>query len=493
MNVNNTLYTAASVRELDRLTIEEFDVPGYELMQRAAQSVYQQLVQHYPQAKSLLVLCGAGNNAGDGYGIARLAIADGKCVQVLTLVPTERLKGDAATAAKDYLAQGGQIEDYSTAKIKSPDVIVDALLGTGLDRDVGGIWAECIQSINQLSKPIIAVDIPSGLHADTGKVMGHAINADITVSFIGRKQGLATGQAKSCAGQVYFDNLEVPEQVYERVAASAQSMKSSDFNDYLLPRDANSHKGLFGHALLIGGDHGYSGALQMSGMAALRTGAGLVSLATRERHAALISTAQPELMSQAVEDLSSLLPMLKKASVIGIGPGLGQQDWGQLLLSRVMQADLPQVMDADALNLLAQNPNYSEKRILTPHPGEAARLLNVSNTEIQADRFSAIRDLQEKYGGVVVLKGSGSLVIDEEKEIHVCESGNPGMATGGMGDILTGIITALVAQKLPLGIAACLGVCVHAEAADMAVKKGERGLIATDLLKNLRVLLNPDV
>lgn len=487
------LYTAASVRELDRLTIEEHGVPGYELMQRAAQAVYEQIKQHYPNSQSLLVLCGAGNNAGDGYVIARLALADGKQVQVLSLVPIEKLKGDAATAAKDYLNQGGLVETYEAAKIKPTDVVVDALLGTGLDRYVEGLWAECIETVNQLNKPIVAVDIPSGLHADTGKIMSHAIKADLTVSFIGRKQGLATGQAKSCAGRLIFDNLNVPEQVYERVNASAQTMNSTDFKDYLLPRDANAHKGLFGHVLLIGGDHGFSGALQMSARATLRTGAGLVSLATREKHASLFSVAQPELMSHTVEDLNSLLPLLKKASVIGIGPGLGQQDWGQLLFSRVLQSDLPQVIDADALNLLAINPNYSEQRILTPHPGEAARLLETTTAEIQADRFTAIRSLQEKYGGVVVLKGSGSLVIDEAKNIHVCEAGNPGMATGGMGDILTGIITALVAQGLPLGIAACLGVCLHAEAADLAAVKGERGLIATDLLQHLRELLNPDV
>lgn len=262
------------------------------------------------------------------------------------------------------------------------------------------------------------------------------------------------------------------------------------WDQFTLPaRRPVAHKGDFGHVLVIGGDHGMSGALRLAGEAALRTGAGLVSAATRADHAASVSVARPELMSHGVESASALSPLLKRASVLAVGPGLGQGEWGRKLFSAVLESSLPMVVDADALNLLAAEPAHRNNWILTPHAGEAARLLGKTVVQVQADRVTSALALQQKYGGVVVLKGAGSLVVGAVGEISICNDGNPGMASGGMGDVLTGVIAGLLAQGSDLTVAAQQGVCLHAHAADLAAKEGQRGLLASDLFPYLRRLL----
>ena len=257
-------------------------------------------------------------------------------------------------------------------------------------------------------------------------------------------------------------------------------------------RSPTAHKGDFGHVLVIGGDRGMSGALRLAAEAALRVGAGLVSAATRAEHAASISVARPEIMSHGVESasaLSLLLSLRKGASVLAVGPGLGQGEWGRKLFSAVLESSLPMVVDADALNLLAVEPAHRDNWILTPHAGEAARLLGQTVEQVQADRISAAVALQQKYGGVVVLKGAGTLVADVTDEIAICSEGNPGMASGGMGDVLTGVIAGLLAQGCTLTEAAQQGVCLHAHAADLAAQEGQRGLLASDLFPHLRRLM----
>ena len=259
---------------------------------------------------------------------------------------------------------------------------------------------------------------------------------------------------------------------------------------WLPPRSRASHKGDYGHVLVVGGDHGMAGAVRLAGEAAARTGSGLVSIATCLVHAAAIAAARPELMCHGVECARDLRPLLQRASVVAIGPGLGQSAWARDMLAAVLQTHLPLVVDADALNLLAQEPTRRDDWILTPHPGEAARLLGITTEQIQADRLHAVQTLQQRYGGVCVLKGAGSLVCAPES-IALCEVGNPGMASGGMGDVLTGIIAALLAQGLSLVDAACAGVYIHAKAGDRAAQDGERGLLASDLMPYLRPLVNP--
>ena len=414
----------------------------------------------------IAVFCGAGNNAGDGYIVARLAFEAGLKVNVYSLSDPANLKGDALTAYQHYIEVKGSVIPFHAEQVIDADVIVDALLGTGLDRPVTGLYALAIQAINKSPAPVVAVDNPSGLNADTGNVMGCAVKADCTVTLIGLKQGLFTGHAADYCGEISYASLAVPDVVFQAVSSSA-------FRVFKIPlprRDRCAHKGNYGHVLIVGGDCGYSGAARLAGEAALRVGAGLVSVATRIEHAGLMNLSRPELMCHGVETAGQLAVLLEKASVVVIGPGLGQSDWAKELFVATIKAQKPLIIDADGLNLLAHSPVTNSDWILTPHPGEASRLLSCSTAEIQRDRFAAVSAIQAKYGSIVVLKGAGTLIASEA-EIAVSTTGNPGMASGGMGDVLAGVIAGLLAQGLPLKNAAQQGVYLHGLAADLAAEK----------------------
>jgi len=484
------LYRAAEVRELDRIAIEVFSIPGFDLMTRAGEAAFAVLQVRWPGARRIVVVCGGGNNGGDGFVVARLARAKGLDVSVGLLASVESLKGDAQLAYESMVVVGVEPQVITSELLADADVIVDALLGTGLDREVEGALRDAIVAMNVSSAPVFAIDIPSGLNADSGAVMGVAVNAAATISFIGLKQGMLTGDGPAHCGDILFDDLDIPLATYDKVAVAAERIEYDDLSALLPRRPRTAHKGDCGHVLVIGGAPGMSGAVRMAGEAALRCGAGLVTIATAAEHAATINQARPELMVHGVNDASDLRPLIKNADVIAIGPGLGQSKWGMAMLDAVLSCDVPLVVDADALNLLAIEPHMRDDWVLTPHPGEAARLLNVLTDEVQAERFSAIDKLQCQYGGVVVLKGSGTLVLDQDGSVSLCDSGNPGMASGGMGDVLTGVIGALIAQGLELAAAAKLGVCLHANAADRASVAGERGLLASDLMPHLRKLVN---
>lgn len=487
----SSLYTAAQVRALDRCAIEVYGSPGYELMSRAGQAAFAVLREQWPAAKTICVLCGVGNNGGDGFVIARLALEAGLAVRVLQLGDAAKLGGDALQASEAWHTAGGVSAPFTTAALEHADVIVDAMLGTGIEREVSGGWRDAIEALNRSPAPVLAVDLPSGLHSDTGTVLGQAVKAQHTISFIGLKRGMFTAQGPDHCGTVHFHDLGVAPAVYSTVAPAARLLQRDAVNRHLGLRPRSSHKGHFGHVLVIGGDYGFAGAALLAAEAAARSGAGLVSVATRSEHTALITAARPELMCHGVERASELQPLLERATVIVVGPGLGRSAWAQRLFSRVLETDLPLVVDADALNLLSQEPLARGNWILTPHPGEAARLLKTAAARIQADRFAALDALVDAYRGVTVLKGAGTLVAMTEGEVQVCAAGNPGMASGGMGDVLSGVIAALLAQGLGLQQAASCGVYLHAAAADMAAVQGERGLLASDLLQPLRILLNP--
>ncbi len=476
-----TLYRTAQVRELDRIAIQDRGIPGFDLMSRAGYEVFHYLLNKWPATQSVAVFCGAGNNAGDGYIIARLALEAGLNIRVYSLSDPESLKGDALTAYRNYIEAMGTIIPFQGEAMIAVDVIVDALLGTGLDRSVTGLYAQAIQVINNSPAPVIAVDIPSGLNADTGNVMGCAVKADCTVSFIGLKQGLFTGQAADYCGEIFYASLAVPEAIFQEVLPSAVRVVKTPLSG----RDRCSHKGSYGHVLIVGGDLGYSGAARLAGEAALRVGAGLVSVATRSEHAGLMNLNRPELMCHGVETAGQLAGLLEKASVVVIGPGLGQSDWAKDLFMATRNTHKPLIVDADGLNLLARSPVTKPDWILTPHPGEASRLLSCSTAEIQQDRFASVLALQVRYGGIAILKGAGTLIASAD-EIAVSTTGNPGMASGGMGDVLSGVIAGLLAQGLSLKHAAQQGVYRHGEAADLAAEKeGERGLLASDLMPYL--------
>jgi hydroxyethylthiazole kinase-like uncharacterized protein yjeF len=483
------LYTAAQVRALDQAAIAS-GMPGGALMARAGEAAYRLLRARWPEARRITLLCGAGNNGGDGYVLARLARADGLDVTLFQLGDVSRLGADAKGMLEAWLGMGGRLEAFQELPRRS-DVIVDALLGIGLERPVEGEWARAVRAVNAQRAPVLAIDIPTGLHADTGRVLGTAIRAAATLSFIGLKQGLFTGAGPDCCGYIYFDGLGVPAAIFAREILAARRLDWAKTSEQGAPRRRDAHKGDFGHVLVVGGAPGFSGAARLAGEGALRAGAGLVSVATHPAHAAYLNVGRPELMVRGVVDPRELSPLLERASAVAIGPGLGREPWGVGLIERVLAAGKPLVMDADALNWLAEARLRRVDWVLTPHPGEAARLLGCSAAEVQADRFSALRHLQDLYGGTIVLKGAGTLVLGPSpRPPGVCSQGNPGMASGGSGDVLTGMIAALLGRGLDPENAAEAAVCLHAAAGDRAAAEGEQGLLATDLIAAIRPTLN---
>jgi NAD(P)H-hydrate epimerase len=478
-------YSAAQARELDRRAIAG-GLDGSALMRRAAAAAWRELLRRWPRAQALAVLCGPGNNGGDGYEVARLARAAGLDVRLFQ-VGAAPARGAAATARKAWLADGGAADDYR-AQAVAADVVVDAIFGIGLGRPPQGAAQAAILAINAARAAgagVLAVDVPSGLDADRGMAPGDAVRADLTVSFIGAKLGLYTAEGPDYAGAVVFDDLGVDDDLPGAVAGLHPGLLAA-----LLPRRARTaHKGDMGHVLLVGGEQGMAGAILLAGRAALRGGAGWVSVATRATHAAALTAAQPELMCHGVEDARALRGLLERASVVALGPGLGRTEWSRALWSAVLEAPQPLVVDADGLNWLAENPQRRDDWVLTPHPGEAARLLGSGTAAVQSDRPAAARELKQRYGGVIVLKGAGTLV--QGGSLALCPYGNPGMAAGGMGDVLCGLVAALLAQGLGPEGAARAGVLAHALAGDRAAARGERGLIPGDLLAGLQPLLNP--
>ncbi len=483
------LYSPEQVRELDRLAMAEGGIPGERLMERAGRRAWAVAQERWPQAERLAVLCGGGNNAGDGYVVARLAAQAGKRVEVLYLVEPERLGGDAAAHARRYRDGGGACRPFTAQALAEADLIVDALLGTGLDRPVAGRYAEAVAAANAAPAPVLAVDIPSGIHGRTGAELGEAVRAAATATFVGLKSGLFTGRGAACSGAVHFDDLGAGAVTAGRLPPYAERIAPKAPAAVLPPRERDAHKGRFGHVLVVGGEHGMPGAARLAAEAAARTGAGLVSVATRAEHVAAVAGARPELMVHAVAGAEGLAALLERATVVAVGPGLGRGAWGQALWAACRAWDGPKVVDADALNLLAEEGGNVPGAVLTPHPGEAARLLGGATAEVNADRFAAVRALAP-VGGAAVLKGAGS-VIDDGEQRSVATVGNPGMASGGMGDVLTGVIAGLLAQGLAPGEAARWGAWAHGCAGDRAAAElgGEPGLLAGDLLGRLPALL----
>lgn len=484
------IYSVASVREMDRTAIEDHGIPGYTLMTRAGAAATRVARTRFPDAARWQVLCGAGNNGGDGYVVARLAANDGIVVSVLSLVDPAALRGDAAKAYEDFAAEGGVAMPWNGELDDEALLLVDAILGSGLERDVGGEFAKAVAAMNAHPAPVLALDIPTGIHGDSGEVLGCAVVANLTMTFVGLKTGLYLDEAPNYRGELMFDGLEIPGDIHS-VAPEFRRIDDVLLRKSLPSRRRAAHKGDFGHVLVIGGGAGMPGAVRLCGEAALRAGAGRVSIATDPTHAAMLTASRPELMSHAVAGAADLGPLLEKTDVIAFGPGLGQTEWAKELYASVAVETRPQVWDADALNLLAADPEQSDSRIITPHPGEAAALLGCSGSEIQGDRRKAVARLVSRFGGVAVLKGAGTLVLGDGGDTSICTSGNPGMAAPGMGDVLTGIIAGLLAQGLDLEIASLVGVEVHARAGDRAARAGERGMIASDLLGELRAIVNP--
>ncbi|MDU5729781.1 MAG: bifunctional ADP-dependent NAD(P)H-hydrate dehydratase/NAD(P)H-hydrate epimerase [Citrobacter freundii] len=484
-SIPHSIWHADDIRRMEREAADSLGLTLYELMQRAGEAAFQVTREAYPNAQHWLVLCGHGNNGGDGYVVARLAKAQGFNVTLLAHEDDKPLPEEAQQAHDAWLNAGGVIHAADINWPDSVDVIIDALSGTGLKNAPREPLPALIERANSHPAPTIAIDIPSGLLAQTGATPGAVINAAHTVTFIALKPGLLTGKARDVTGRLHVNALGLDDWLAGQ-NAPLQRFDAQQLAHWLTPRRPTSHKGSHGRLVIIGGDHGTAGAIRMAGEAALRAGAGLVKVLTRSENIAPVLTARPELMVDALTP-QTLEESLAWADVVVIGPGLGQQEWGKKALQKVENFRKPMLWDADALNLLAI-------RVITPHPGEAARLLGCSIAEIEDDRLLCAQRLVKRYGGVVVLKGAGTVVAAEQAELGIIDTGNAGMASGGMGDVLSGVIGALLGQKLTPYDAACAGCVAHGAAADvLAARFGTRGMLATDLFTTLQRIVNPDV
>ncbi|MEM7495547.1 MAG: NAD(P)H-hydrate dehydratase [Myxococcota bacterium] len=495
------IWSVARLRAVEQAAVDE-GIDESMLVERAAAGAARVIEQCYPSAARIAILCGTGNNGADGYALAcRLRRARH---EVCVWAPCGEPRTQAARHVCAACAQAGIPIHRGVPRGEEPgfDLIVDALFGIGLSRPVEGNARECIAWMNQTAAPTLALDIPSGLHADTGQIMGCAARADHTVTFLGLKRGFFTADGPDVTGRLALDDLNVSATVPPQPSASVLNEK--ELIKLLPPRRRSAHKGCFGRCLIVGGGLGMPGAALLAAHAALRVGAGLVRVATHPQHASAAACSQPEALWHGVTDVAELEKVLSRASCIVVGPGLGLSSWGRSLWDRVVQAKCPLVVDADALTLLAQQPCRRSDWILTPHPKEAAGLLGCSVVKIQRDRFAAAEELCRRYGGVAVLKGAATVIASNassvesafEKRCDVCLAGNPGMASAGMGDVLAGILGGLSAQLHPssagLNDVARLGVLLHAHAGDLAaVARGERGLLARDVIDRLRGLVNP--
>lgn len=487
----HSVWSADWIRQAEPLAAAAQGISLYSLMQRAGAAAYALAHERYPHSNHWLVLCGHGNNGGDGYVVARLAAAVGTQVTVIAVQSAHPLPPEAAAARQAWLECGGEIQSANSHWPENIDLIIDGLLGTGLAAAPRAPYDGLIETANKVGVPIISLDIPSGLLAESGATPGAVVRATQTLTFIALKPGLLTGQARDWVGQLHCNTLGLADWLVTQ-PLQIQRITADNLGQWLKPRRPCSHKGDHGRLLLVGGDHGLGGAIRMAAEAALRSGAGLVRVLTHHEHVAPLLTARPELMVQPLTD-DSLHQAIEWADVIVVGPGLGQGDWGRNALQRLQSSDKPALWDADALNMLALAPEKRQNRVITPHPGEAARLLGCSTADIESDRLLAVRKLAVQYGGVAVLKGAGTLIAGPQGEMAIADVGNAGMASGGMGDVLSGIIGGLLAQKLSLYDAACAGCVVHGAVADnIAAKQGTRGLLATDLLPMIPHYVNPE-
>ncbi|QSX34327.1 NAD(P)H-hydrate dehydratase [Shewanella avicenniae] len=481
------LYSAAAIRDAELAWAAHHQTSLYQLVERAGLAAFELLQQRIPATSRILVIAGQGNNGADAL-LCYYWLKQREFDVALALHPA-KYPTDEWQQAWQLLTEHGYhdpiIELTNDALLAEFDVIVDGLLGTGVRGELRDEMASLVTAINQTDAIIFSLDLPSGINADTGA--GAAVVADFTLCMGAMKQGLLTSKARNCSGLLFFADLGLNDFL---PAAKVKRVGYDYLAGCLGVRARDSHKGDSGRVTVIGGDYGMAGAVRLAGEAALRAGAGLVTVISRPEHQQTVNSNRPELMFWGCELVDmEVYSRLGWARVLVLGPGLGKQDWGYNLFKAVGLSEKPMVLDADALNLLSQDPRREANWVLTPHPGEAARLLGCNIQAIEQDRFAAVRELQQRFGGVVLLKGAGTLICDGDT-VYVAPVGNPGLASGGCGDVLSGIIGALIAQGLSLVSATVAAVVIHGEAADKAAEQGERGMLASDLFPWIRRLVN---
>ncbi len=503
--------TAAEMRQLDRLAIELYGIPGVVLMENAGAQVARILWQEYPdlQSRRVAVLCGRGNNGGDGFVIARYLHNSGVSVSVFIIGEPGEILGDASMHLNMLQRAGMVPEPVQTpesakkvgARLVHYDVLVDALLGTGLRHEVGGMFQLVITGMNAAGRPIVSVDIPSGLSADGGMLLGDHVRADLTVTMALPKRGLLLYPAAELVGRLVVVDIGFPAAVREHAMLHCHTLEGHAIAAQLQGRRADTHKGTYGHVLLVAGSPGKTGAGALASLAALRTGAGLVSLALPHSLNAAMEAQLTEVMTIPLPEAEPgvlggqatqpIIEALKGKSALILGPGIGTHPETVHCVHEVLrQVRIPTVLDADGLNALPPDPagigDILAPLVLTPHPGELARLRRTTTAVIQTNRLAAAQETASIWKAVVVLKGAHTVIAEPEGTLYINLTGNPGMATAGSGDVLSGMIGTLLGQGYPPSLAAQIAVHTHGLAGDLAAAAlGERSLIAGDLVETL--------
>jgi len=512
--------TAEIMRKLDRRAVEEFGIPGLVLMENAARGTVRAMFQHFPDllTQRVGILAGQGNNGGDALAVTRYLLNRGVACQVYLLAAKEEVKGDAATNLEILERMGGEIVEMPNRESWEPqqkkmaghDLLVDGILGTGLNAPVQGLFREIIERVNSLGLPVVSIDIPSGLDADSGQVLGICIRACLTVTFGLAKRGLLVQPGVQCCGKLIIVDISLPRPAVEAETFRDHLIEGCEFVPFLPPRNPNAHKGDFGHLLVLSGSPGKTGAAALVCEAALRVGTGLVTLGIPQSLNPIMEVKMTEAMTEPLPETKDqtlsllaqqrIMDLCLRKNGLAIGPGLSlHSETARLVQQIVHNTDLPAVIDADGLSALVGRMKLLRKDrrnlILTPHPGEMARLLGMTVSEIQKNRIEVARNFAQENGLVLVLKGARSIVASPEGDIYINPTGNPGMASGGMGDVLTGMVGGFLAQGFPPLDAAKLGVYLHGLAGDFVrYRRGERGMAASDLIqetpKVLRALAN---
>ncbi len=505
------IITSAQMQVLDHRVITEARIPGTTLMERAGAGVAACLEEEFGpvRGKTVCIICGKGNNGGDGLVVARLLRQRQAKVKVLAMAPVSDLSRDAATMYRRYTRVAGRTsirpivsKDLVRALLRDSDVIIDALFGTGLSSEIIGLYADVIDVINEAGRPVVAVDLPSGLHADTGRVLGHAVQADLTVTFGLPKLGCYLRDGIDLTGTLRIVDIGIPPSYIDEVDARTTLMTESFVRTSLPSRTASSHKGTFGHAGLIAGSVGKTGAAAMAAQAALRVGTGLVTVAIPSGLNEVLESKLLEAMTVPMPGTKArtfarsaydrLTAFITARTAVGLGPGLTTHpETVELVQALVKTMHRPAVLDADALNALAGRASLLTEcktpPIITPHPGEMARLEpDATPQSVNADRIGTASRFARERGVFVVLKGARTVVARPDGAVALCPTGNSGMATGGTGDVLTGMMVGLLAQGLPSWEAACVATYLHGFAGDLAATAlGQAGLIAGDVIDQI--------
>jgi NAD(P)H-hydrate epimerase len=502
------IVTASEIREMDRLTIEKIGLPGILLMENAARGAVRMFFEHFSPApgSQVAVICGKGNNGGDGFAVARRLMQAGLRPAIILLAPSSQVKGDALANLDIIKRMGGiEVAEAPTASqfagfrphIERCAYIIDAIFGTGLNSEVEGVGREAIEAINSSGKPVMSIDIPSGLNSDNGLIMGVAVRADLTVTFQFPKLGQVIFPGAGMVGRLVCVDIGIPDAAAGMVESRHFTTEPDDFRNLLYEIKRDSHKGDRGHLLVLAGSTGKTGAAAMTALSALRAGAGLVTVGipaslnnimevklTEAMTAPLPETAEGTLSIKAKDEIWRLM---KGKTAVAIGPGLSVNPETTALVREIAAGcDLPMVIDADGLNALADEPGVLEKldtgKILTPHPGEMGRLTGMKGSDIQLDRTGTASRFAERYKCCLVLKGARTLIAGSTDRTYINPTGNPALSSGGSGDVLTGIISGLLTRGMPVVNAATAGVYLHGLAGDLlAEKMGETGVLAGDL------------